>query len=69
MCSGSHRATTRREKRAQRARGEGRGARQSSDVESAFDRVGPGVVRSTDCITSIRDEREGWWGGCGGNGK
>eukprot|EP00966_Prymnesium_polylepis_P004900 112402-Prymnesium_polylepis.1 len=37
MCLGSHRATIRREKRAQsRARGEGRGA---SDVESASDRA------------------------------
>eukprot|EP00966_Prymnesium_polylepis_P057116 1323069-Prymnesium_polylepis.1 len=42
MCSGPHRATIRREKRAQRARGEDRGARQTSN-RHAF---GPGVVRS-----------------------
>eukprot|EP00966_Prymnesium_polylepis_P158809 3670795-Prymnesium_polylepis.2 len=42
MRLGSHRATIRREKRAQRARGEGRGARQTSNRHP----IGPGVVRS-----------------------
>eukprot|EP00966_Prymnesium_polylepis_P249184 5761190-Prymnesium_polylepis.1 len=40
MCSGSHRATIRREKRDQRARGEGRGARQTSNRHA----IRPGVV-------------------------
>eukprot|EP00966_Prymnesium_polylepis_P147030 3396292-Prymnesium_polylepis.1 len=42
MCSSSHRATIRREKRAQRARVEGRGARQTSNRHP----IGLGVVRS-----------------------
>eukprot|EP00966_Prymnesium_polylepis_P162430 3754226-Prymnesium_polylepis.1 len=42
MCLGSHRATIRREKRAQRSRGEGQGARQTSNRHP----IGPGVVRS-----------------------
>eukprot|EP00966_Prymnesium_polylepis_P256296 5920720-Prymnesium_polylepis.2 len=42
MCSDSHRATIRREKRAQRARREGRGARQTWNRHA----TGPGVVRS-----------------------
>ena len=42
MCSGLHRATIRREKRSQRGRGEGRGARQTSNRHP----VGLGVVRS-----------------------
>eukprot|EP00966_Prymnesium_polylepis_P032475 755025-Prymnesium_polylepis.1 len=42
MCSDSHRATIRREKRAQKAHGEGRRARQTSNRHP----IGPGVVRS-----------------------
>jgi hypothetical protein len=42
MCLRTHRATIRREKRAQRGRGEGRGARQTS----SWHPIGPGVVRS-----------------------
>jgi hypothetical protein len=42
MCLGLHRATIRREKRAQRARGEGWGARQTSNRHL----IGAGVVRS-----------------------
>eukprot|EP00966_Prymnesium_polylepis_P067529 1568376-Prymnesium_polylepis.1 len=42
MCLGTHRATIRREKRAQRGRREGRGARQTSNRHA----IGPGVVRS-----------------------
>eukprot|EP00966_Prymnesium_polylepis_P306340 7078741-Prymnesium_polylepis.2 len=41
MCSGSHRATIQREKRAQSARREGWGARQTSNRHP----IGPGVVR------------------------
>eukprot|EP00966_Prymnesium_polylepis_P169904 3927823-Prymnesium_polylepis.1 len=46
MCFGSHHATKRREKHAQRARGEDRGPHQTSNRHP----VGPGVVGS---ITSM----------------